>query len=338
MSNAVVSRAPAGREMALITVYGQPGCRHEDVARLVAQSLRFELVTEARLRTIFAQEFGSEQAVPDKAFAPAAISVLARLATAHHLVVAADGAELMCRDFPGLLRIFLVAPESRRAGTLMLDHRLDRAAARALLRKLEGAGREERRKKFGRPTAPAHFFDLVCNSELLEAEGVADLIETIAARRGLAAAGLLSAGAEAHLQFQVRLKLSKFGIQPPGHVSLKNKGFVHPSEEVFAHLLDFYRVAWEYEPRSFPIQWDKDGRVLEAFTPDFYLPEFDLYVELTTMKQSLVTRKNRKVKLLRAIYPSVNIQVFYQKDFENLIFKYGLAERASETPVDLLKR
>jgi hypoxanthine phosphoribosyltransferase len=72
--------------------------------------------------------------------------------------------------------------------------------------------------------------------------------------------------------------------------------------------------------------------VLEAFTPDFYLPEFDLYVELTTMKQSLVTRKNRKLKLLRAIYPSVNIQVFYQKDFENLIFKYGLAERGTQSP------
>ena len=93
---------------------------------------------------------------------------------------------------------------------------------------------------------------------------------------------------------------------------------------MFANLLDFYRIAWEYEPRSFPVQWDKDGNVLEAFTPDFYLPEFDLYVELTTMKQSLVTRKNRKVKLLRAIYPHLNIQVFYQKDFENLIFKYGL--------------
>ena len=148
-------------------------------------------------------------------------------------------------------------------------------------------------------------------------------------RRGLAEVGLLSAAAEAHLQFQVRLKLSKYGMQLPGHVSLRNKRFVHPSEEVFANLLDFYRVAWEYEPRSFPIQWDKDGRVLEAFTPDFYLPEFDLYVELTTMKQSLVTRKNRKVKLLRSVYPTVNIQVFYQKDFENLIFKYGLAERGS---------
>ena len=60
---------------------------------------------------------------------------------------------------------------------------------------------------------------------------------------------------------------------------------------------------------------------------DLYLPEFDLYVELTTMKQALVTKKNHKIRMLRRIYPDVNIQVFYQKDFQNLIFKYGLAER-----------
>jgi hypoxanthine phosphoribosyltransferase len=110
-------------------------------------------------------------------------------------------------------------------------------------------------------------------------------------------------------------------------VTLRQKMFAHQSEEMFANLLDFYRIAWEYEPRSFPVQYGPDGAVLEAFTPDFYLPEFDLYVELTTMKQSLVTRKNRKVRLLRELYPHLNIQVFYQKDFENLIFKYGLVER-----------
>jgi len=70
--------------------------------------------------------------------------------------------------------------------------------------------------------------------------------------------------------------------------------------------------------------------VMEAFTPDFYLPESDVYIELTTMKQAHVTRKNRKVRRLRELYPHINIQVFYQKDFENLIFKYGLAGRPVE--------
>ena len=99
--------------------------------------------------------------------------------------------------------------------------------------------------------------------------------------------------------------------------------FAHPSERVFARLMDFYRIDWQYEPRSFPLAWDEKGKACESLTPDFFLPELDLYVELTTMKQSLVTRKNRKVKLLRELYPEVNIRVFYQKDVEDLIFKLG---------------
>ena len=147
----------------------------------------------------------------------------------------------------------------------------------------------------------------------------------------MAGHGKLSGTAEAQLQFQARLQLAKFGIAPAGKAALTRKVFSHPSEELFAKLLDFYRITWEYEPKSFPLQWDKDGRVTEAFTPDFYLPEFDLYVELTTMKQALVTKKNRKVKLLKAIYPHVNIQVFYQRDFQDLIFKYGIEGREVTT-------
>ena len=133
---------------------------------------------------------------------------------------------------------------------------------------------------------------------------------------------------ESPVEFNARLRLAKHGISPEGR-DLAHQ-FTHPSEQMFANLLDFYRIRWEYEPRSFPLQWDKDGKVTEAFTPDFYLAEFDLYVELTTMKQSLVTKKNRKVRLLRAIYPHVNIQVFYQKDFQDLVSKYGLNERSGQ--------
>jgi hypoxanthine phosphoribosyltransferase len=129
------------------------------------------------------------------------------------------------------------------------------------------------------------------------------------------------------MQFKTRLELARHGITPAGRADLRKVAFGHPSEEMFANLLDFYRIQWAYEPRSFPLQWDKDGHVTEAFTPDFYLPEFDLYVELTTMKQALVTRKNRKIKLLRAVYPHINIQVFYQKDFQDLVLKYGLRMR-----------
>lgn len=98
--------------------------------------------------------------------------------------------------------------------------------------------------------------------------------------------------------------------------------FAHPAEAEFAAFLDFYRIKWEYEPKSFPLRW-RDGRVTEMFTPDFYLPEQDLYVELTTMKQSLVTRKNRKVRRLRQLYPNINVVLLYRKDYHELLSRFG---------------
>ncbi|MFN3284962.1 MAG: hypothetical protein ACK45F_01610 [bacterium] len=100
--------------------------------------------------------------------------------------------------------------------------------------------------------------------------------------------------------------------------------FANPAEEEFARILDFYGIRWEYEPRSFVLSWDREGRPRERFTPDFYLPDFDLYIELTTLKQALVTRKNRKIRRLRQLYPNVNLRVFYGRDFRSLLLKYGL--------------
>lgn len=109
----------------------------------------------------------------------------------------------------------------------------------------------------------------------------------------------------------------------------KTAAFANDSEREFAALLDFYRIRWEYEPATFPIAWDRQGNVSESFTPDFYLADFNLFIELTTMKQSLVTRKNRKVRLFKKHYPDRPIRIFYGRDYRALITKYGLAPRAS---------
>ena len=98
--------------------------------------------------------------------------------------------------------------------------------------------------------------------------------------------------------------------------------FAHPSEEEFTRILDFYHIEWVYEPRSFPLGWEGD-RITEMFTPDFYLPGLDLYVELTTLKQSLVTEKNRKLRRLRELYPEIKIALLYKKDFDRLLAKFG---------------
>jgi hypothetical protein len=99
--------------------------------------------------------------------------------------------------------------------------------------------------------------------------------------------------------------------------------FAHQSEAELARILDYYGVAWRYEPDIFPISWNADGAVIESFAPDFYLPEINLYVELTTLKQSLVRRKNRKLRHLRQLYPEIRVKLFYARDFRALMVKYG---------------
>ena len=100
--------------------------------------------------------------------------------------------------------------------------------------------------------------------------------------------------------------------------------FANQAEVECARILDFYGLEWKYEPRSFVLETDDEGRVIEAFTPDFYLPEQDLYLEVTVMKQSLVTRKNRKLRKLRRLYPDVRVKLFYKRDIERLAQRYGL--------------
>ena len=100
--------------------------------------------------------------------------------------------------------------------------------------------------------------------------------------------------------------------------------FAHNSEREFARLLDFYDIKWLYEPRSFDIAWDRKGDPVQKFRPDFYLPTYDLYIELTTLSQKLVTKKNKKIRMLKQLYPEIKCRIFYQKDYRQLLFKYGI--------------
>lgn len=112
----------------------------------------------------------------------------------------------------------------------------------------------------------------------------------------------------------------------------KSIRFSHPAERAFAKVLDFYEIRWEYEPMTFPLEWDETGRMTSAFSPDFYLVDEDLYIELTTMKQSLVTAKNRKLRLLHELYPDVKCKLMYRRDVANMAVKYGLFEDETIVP------
>jgi hypoxanthine phosphoribosyltransferase len=111
--------------------------------------------------------------------------------------------------------------------------------------------------------------------------------------------------------------------QQGGLITVEGVDFHHASEAEFARMLTYYGIEWQYEPKQFPLQWH-EGRPTEMFSPDFYLPEYDLYIELTTMRQSLVRRKNRKLRLLRALYPEINIKLLYRRDYQRLLERFGI--------------
>jgi hypothetical protein len=108
-----------------------------------------------------------------------------------------------------------------------------------------------------------------------------------------------------------------------GVITVDGVDFHHASEAEFARLLTYYGIEWQYEPNQFPLQWH-EGRPTEMFSPDFYLTEYDLYIELTTMRQALVRRKNRKLRLLRALYPEINIKLLYRRDYQRLLERFGI--------------
>jgi hypothetical protein len=129
--------------------------------------------------------------------------------------------------------------------------------------------------------------------------------------------------------------LAETGAPGAPSSSVDETRFAHASEAEMARILDFYAVRWEYEPTTFPILWNLDGEVVESFAPDFYLPELEMFLEMTTLKQRLVRKKNRKLRRLRELYPGIRIKLFYARDFRAMMLKYGrlaLAEALSGTP------
>ena len=112
----------------------------------------------------------------------------------------------------------------------------------------------------------------------------------------------------------------------PNGVDYSAFQFAHPIEEEFARILDYYGIPWEYEPRSFALKWDEKGNVKVGFAPDFYLPDQDLYVELTTLRPKLVTKKNRKIRRMNELYPEINVQLWKRSDLRNLMLRFGMDE------------
>ncbi len=327
--------------MAIITFSEQYASRGESIAREVAQRLGFTLVTPENVHETLRERYqldyslsGEISQTPreretSKVFANLISATLTDMAVLNDLIVLECGGQFIFRAFPNAIHLRIIAPRDIRAHNIMKDKGLSFAQALEEMEERDRRHARFLRASFRRPTETPERYDLVINTGALEIEQAVNLIIYAVQLKKLTEYGMVSSETveRVKLRNQIRMirALTKLSIEH--NQSLRQ--FAHPSEMVFARLLDFYGIRWLYEPRTFPLQYDDRGNIVEAFSPDFYLPDSDLYVELTTMKQSLVTKKNRKVKRLRELYPDVKIRLLYQKDFEDLIFKYT-AKQPSE--------
>lgn len=321
--------------MAIITFSQQHASGGDAIAREVAHRLGFTLVTPARVDEIIREKYQLEYSLSgeisqtprenetSKLFANLISAILTDMAVLNDLTVLECGGQFIFRSFPNAIHIRIVAPRDIRA------HNIMEASGVSFTRALEEMEEHDRRHarflraSFRRPTETPERYDILINTGTISMEQAVDLVLYAVRLKKLTDYGMVSSETveRAKLRNQIRLlrALTKLSIE--SNQSLTQ--FAHPSEMIFARLLDFYGIRWQYEPRTFPLQYDERGNIIEAFSPDFYLPDSDLYVELTTMKQSLVTKKNRKMKRLKELYPEIKIRLLYQKDFEDLIFKYS---------------
>ncbi len=323
-----------GRKLAIITISYQPGSQGESIGQDLAGHLGYALITPDKVSEIIRERYqidyslrGEIDQTPRekesaKLFASLISAVLTDMAVLNHLIVLECGGQFIFRSFPNALHVRIIAPRETRAHNIMQENGSPLEQALKTIDELDRRHERFLRTSFRQPANMPERYDLSINTKGLHVDAVVELILSAVRLKKLDAYGMVSSETVERLKLhnQIRLQRALTNLSLNSTHSLSQ--FANASELVFARLLDFYGIRWEYEPRTFPLRYDGKGNIIEAFSPDFYLPDSDLYVELTTMKQSLVTKKNRKVRLLHEIYPEIKIRLLYQKDFEDLIFKY----------------
>ena len=314
--------------MGIITIARQAESGGETVAERVAKHLGVALVHRPLLERLILEHglSGQELDESDETQTGTLVSaaaqvhvdyvqaVLLDLAGKEDLVLVGRGGQFLFRDCPWSLHAKVAAGLAARRSALQQVQALSDADAEAWLAEADRQRSDWIRRHYGADWEDPAYYDLIVRSDRLGVDGAVALI-----CRAAEAASILGHQAE------IGAWIERHGLDGSTDRATGAHGFVHPSEAEFAGVLDFYRIRWHYEPKSFPLAWDETGRVAEAFTPDFYLPDLDLYLELTTLKQSLVTDKNRKIRKFRELYPDVQLKVFYGRDFRSLVQKYGLS-------------
>lgn len=314
--------------MAVITISRLDASRGDEVAARLASRLGFRLIDRKLMKELLysfdlLSSLGriggsrSGEGEEEKQFRETSEGILMHLAFRENVVILGHGGQFLFRGWPGSLHVRLTASMEYRLRNFTPA---GRGQPEAVLNRRERERRRLVRKYFGQDLTRPEYYDLVLRVDTLGVDGAVEVLER-AVRAGIPEG---EGRPERIAEFGRSRGVREIVLDPLPPLSARKLPFAHPSEAEFARILDFYRIRWEYEPESFPVDWWPDGRVKESFTPDFYLPDLGTYLELTTMKQSLVTKKNRKIRRFRELYPDRKLNIFYRRDFKRLAMKYGL--------------
>lgn len=318
--------------MAIVTISRLEACRGDEVAAAAARRLGFRLVDRPLMRELLysydllaaigrlhepqVAALPGEPGKEEQAIRAATEGILWHLAFRENLVILGFGGQFLFAGCPGLLHVRLTAALAFRLATAQSQ---GTARSVSTLLRREQARRRIVRRYSGQDLTRSEHYDLALRIDTLGIDAAATLIEQAASAVGLTKNSRLGEIRDCALARGVQeIPLEPLPVAPAA------TRFANESEAEFAKVLDFYCIPWKYEPETFPIEWWPDGRPKSSFSPDFYLPEMDTYLELTTMKQSLVTKKNRKVRLFRQLYPDKRLLIFYGRDFRKLAQKFGL--------------
>lgn len=242
---------------------------------------------------------------------------LMQMASNKSYILKGFGSQIIFSDYADAIHVRIIAPESERIARIRRQYKVSDQEATKIL-----ATADKKHKRF---VSAVYNADVTDDSlyHLILNTAKSDVDECVAAILALS---------ESHA-VKIRLSQESMAQEAIDHQSVFTD-FKNPSEAEFAKVLDMYHIDWKYEPKTFPVEWDAEGNVTMAFSPDFYLPNFDTYLELTTMNQKYVTAKNRKLKKVRELYPGTNIRIVYKKDFMSLIERFRMAGSDTATNDD----
>ncbi len=307
--------------MLFITVSRQTGSLGKEITELLAEKLELPLITRDLVMNQWFPEIASKHELhmlsespgffltPSKlgiSFAEYLENRLKDYIAEQPAVIFGLGSQIIFSQNPAALHVRIMASREVRTQRIMHTHCLEEKDAERFLELTDRKHKRYIAAIYNKDWSDPTLYHLTLNTDLLNIEEAACLLYHVARNKQISCA-------------------------IPEQVEDANDNtiiFKHPSEEEFAKILDMHSIEWEYEPRTFPTRWDTEGNVTQAFSPDFYLPRFNTYIELTTMNQKYVSEKKKKVALLKKLYPGTNINIVFKDDFNTLVKRFKLKDDA----------